>query len=257
MKNTRTEKLEKENTPYPLTYTEKFHVEWDAACATGRLSLTGLFNMIQITAGNHANICRFGFYDMMAAGQAWVLNRMKVHFTSMPGCNQEVRVTTWIHGSNGVISERNMIVEHGGQIFAQVSTVWACINYEKRTPEHIAVDYPDYLVLGDKNIDIAKAARVRVPETTELLRKYRVAFSDIDAMGHVNNIKYTQWILDSIPYEMALGITSGEVEVNFLAELHQGDRVFIEQGETADGITFVVRRESDGRPAFLSRYRPL
>ena len=67
----------------------------------------------------------------------------------------------------------------------------------------------------------------------------------------------TQWILDSIPYETALGITCGEIEVNFLAELHQGDRVRIEQGETSEGTTFVIRRMEDDRPAFLSRYCPL
>lgn len=250
-----TEKLTPEE--YPKIYTETFPVEWDAACASGRLSLTGLFNMIQITAGNHADVCRFGFLDMKAAGQAWVLNRMKVRFTRMPRCNDAVRLSTWIHSSNGVTSERNMLAECDGHAFAQVSTVWACINYEKRAPEHIAIAYPEYLVLADRPIDISRAARVRAPQTTQVLRDYRVAFSDIDAMGHVNNIKYTQWILDSIPYETALGLTSGEIEVNFLAELHQGDAVRIEQGETPDGITFVIRRAADGKPAFLSRYAPL
>ena len=70
--------------PFPSVFTEDFCVEWDEACATGRLSLTGLFNMIQRIAGNHADVCRFGFYDMLSAGQAWVLNRMRIRFTEMP-----------------------------------------------------------------------------------------------------------------------------------------------------------------------------
>ena len=36
-----------------------------------------------------------------------------------------------------------------------------------------------------------------------------------------------------------------------------GDRVRIEQGETSEGTTFVIRRMEDDRPAFLSRYCPL
>lgn len=243
--------------PFPSVFTEDFCVEWDAACATGRLSLTGLFNMIQRIAGNHADVCRFGFYDMLSAGQAWVLNRMRIRFTEMPACHQSLRVSTWIHTSSGVVSERNMQIEHQGRVIAQASTVWACINYEKRSPEHILLPYPEYLMRADLPIEVPRAARIRLPQQTELLREYRVAFSDIDAMGHVNNIKYTQWILDSIPYETALGITRGEIEVNFLAELHQGDRVRIEQGETSEGTTFVIRRMEDDRPAFLSRYCPL
>lgn len=242
--------------PYPAIHTEEYPVEWSDGSALGRLSLTGLFNMVQLTAAHHADICRFGFREMTAAGQAWVLNRLKIRFSQMPPCGGKIRVTTWIQSSNGILSRRNMSVEHDGQLIAQVSTLWVCIDLQKRSPESIAIDYPGYLILPEKEIGFPAAARIRPPGDTRALRTYRAAFSDIDAMGHVNNVKYTQWILDSIPYEAAVGLTRGEIELNFVAEVHPGENVVIEQGGMPAEPIFVVRRKTDDRVAFLSRYRP-
>ena len=245
---------------YPVRYSQTYPVGWDICGASGRLSLTGLFDLIQLVAVAHAERCRFGFYRMRAQGQAWVLNRVRVRFARMPRCNRTVRATTWIHASNGILSERCITLEHDGQTFARASTLWVCIDYRKRTPQHILAPYPDYLIRPDDPSALPKARRIALPKQTRVLGAHRVAYSDIDPMGHVNNIKYTQWVLDSIPYRQALGLLGGEVEVNFLSELHPGDTVSIEQGaETqANGeAVFLVRAVEDGRAAFAARYTPL
>lgn len=249
--------LEQKDTAVKTVHTEKFKVEWADACASGHLSLPGMLNFIQVVAGNHANELGIGYYHMAAAGQAWVLNRLKARFTRMPRWTEEIEASTWIESFNDVISERNILITHKGQTIAQISTVWVCINYEKRAPEAIAVPYPPGVVLPEKKLDIKTASRVRMPQDARLLRTYRVSFSDIDAMGHVNNIKYTQWIVDSLPYEAAVGITSGEIEANFLAELHYGDTVDIESAKSGEGFTFAVRRQGCEKPAFISHFNPL
>ncbi|MDD4820537.1 MAG: thioesterase [Flavobacteriales bacterium] len=241
----------------PAVYTQTFSVEWDNTAATGRLSLPGLLNFIQLTAGDHANVCRFGYYEMTKAHQAWVLTRLKVQFSDLPKWTEKVEVSTWIETFNGTISVRNMLITHQGNVIAKVSTVWVCINYQKRAPECIAIPYPKDIILPDRKLDITTASRIKIPSELSTLREYHVSYSDIDAMGHVNNIKYTQWILDSLPYEKALSIKQGTIEVNFLSELHIGDTVLIEyspdNSQDTSG-TFVIRRKGDEKPAFLSHF---
>lgn len=247
---------------YPALYSETFPIEWNAADVSGRLSLTGLFNIVQLVAAHHADRCRFGFYQMREAGQAWVLNRLRIRFRDLPLCDRQVRATTWIQATNGVVSQRCMQLECDGRTFAQVSTVWVCIDCRKRTAQHIAIDYPSYLVLPDRAPALPSPRRLDIPERTRLMRRYKAVFSDIDAMGHVNNTKYTQWILDSLPFRMAAALTSGEAEANFSLELHPGDTVSIERSvedrsENAAPRTFVIRRETDCRVAFTARYTPI
>lgn len=244
---------------YPVCYSRDYPVGWDICGASGRLSLTGLFDLVQLVAVAHAERCRFGFYQMRAQGQAWVLNRARVRFAGMPRCNRTVCADTWIHASNGILSERCITLQHDGRVFARASTLWVCIDYRKRSPQHILAPYPDYLIQPERPVGIARTQRIVLPKQTRVLRTYRVAYSDIDPMGHVNNIKYTQWVLDSIPYRQALGLLSGEVEVNFLSELHPGDEVSIEQGVSQGEETtmvFLVRAREDGRVAFAARYTP-
>ena len=242
----------------PEVYTRPFTIDWISTAPSGRLSITGLLNLIQITAGEHASLCGFGFYDMRKLGQAWVLTRMKMRFTSMPRWNEEIEISTWIENMPGSISVRNLSFSHRGETFAQISTVWVCLSIEKRTPESVKVPYPDFLIHPEKTLDISTAGRVKIPAQSTTLREHKVSFSDIDAMGHVNNIKYTQWILDSIPYKDAVSITSGEIEVNFLAELHIDDVVEIKYGNTTnDGeTTFIIQKKGTEKPAFLSHYTP-
>lgn len=249
----------KETHTIPDIYTRSFMVDWDQTSPSGTLSITGLLNFIQTIAGEHANLCHFGFYDMSRSGQAWVLTRLKLRFTSMPKWNEKISISTWIENMGGSISVRNLSFEHNGNTFAQISTVWVCLSIDKRIPEAIKAPCPEYLIHPEKKLDITTAGRVKIPTETKLLREYKVSFSDIDAMGHVNNIKYTQWILDSIPYKDALSITSGEIEVNFLSELHIDDVVEIRCGnvETDGEATFIIQKKGSEKPAFLSHYTPI
>ena len=61
------------------------------------------------------------------------------------------------------------------------------------------------------------------------MAKYRVRVSDLDINQHVNNTKYAQWILDSIPYELHKVLLLKAYSVNFLAETHLGDEVRVER----------------------------
>jgi acyl-ACP thioesterase len=243
----------------PDIYTRPFAIDWNSTAPSGKLSITGLLNLIQLTAGEHATLCGFGFYDMRREGQAWVLTRMKMRFTSMPRWNEEIEISTWIENMTGSISVRNLSFSHHGETFAQISTVWVCLSLEKHTPETIKAPCPDFLIHPEKTLEISTAGRVKIPTQPATLREYKVSFSDIDAMGHVNNIKYTQWILDSIPYKDAVSITSGEIEVNFLSELHIDDVVEIKYGNTSDDgeATFIIQKKGEEKPAFLSHYTPI
>ncbi|MFM6927937.1 MAG: acyl-[acyl-carrier-protein] thioesterase, partial [Bdellovibrio sp.] len=59
--------------------------------------------------------------------------------------------------------------------------------------------------------------------------RFRVRNSDLDINQHVNNCKYAQWILDSIPYDLHKSLKLNSYSVNFLAETYLGDKVEVDR----------------------------
>ena len=68
-----------------------------------------------------------------------------------------------------------------------------------------------------------------------------VKYSDLDYNGHVNNVKYTAWVLDSLPQDLVCGHFLREVSINFNKEARRGDTVTLLHTE-ADGSHIVEGR---------------
>jgi acyl-CoA thioesterase FadM len=62
----------------------------------GTLKHTDLCNILQLTAGVHAELGGISFTDMQEHQQAWVLSRMRVEVKRMPKWRDTVTVKTWI-----------------------------------------------------------------------------------------------------------------------------------------------------------------
>jgi acyl-CoA thioesterase FadM len=85
---------------------------------------------------------------------------------------------------------------------------------------------------------------------------YEVRYSDIDIHHHVNNIKYIEWILDSVPYEMNRTHQIHTFEINFLAESSCEDVLSIQTEtlkESPPVFLHRVSREGEGKELCRAR----
>ena len=102
----------------------------------------------------------------------------------------------------------------------------------------------DY-VEAEKECPIAKPSRVRISDEAKLTRTLVAQYGDIDMNGHVNNVHYAEWMLESVPADFAAAHRPVEMEIVFRSETLRGD--------------FVVSRTlpgpaaPDGSPTFIHR----
>lgn len=47
----------------------------------------------------------------------------------------------------------------------------------------------------------------------------------MDANGHINNVTYLAWAMESVPAEVYASLHLAELEIDFKAECHEGDTV--------------------------------
>lgn len=185
-----------------------------------RLTLAMLSNLFQEVAGNHANFRKLGFFEMQANQCFWVLNRMHLKVDQFPLWLDEVEVHTWVSMMRGPFSNRHFsIFDKKGQQLASSFTFWVAIHTETHKP--VRIDPKEVVVLDDKIADCGPAEKLKAVEGGEVIGSYNVQASDIDMLGHVNNVKYLEWLRNQLPTSKPIR----HIQINYLKETHLGEEV--------------------------------
>lgn len=225
----------------------------------GRLGLYGLLNLLQETAWMHAETVGLGMKDMVKHGHYWVLTRQNLQMKKWPKFGDHLSIQTWLQKpEGGFISREFQIDSSNGENIGTCTTSWLALDRKTRQiiPASTLRPWEDICRDGSSGL---KAEKLIWTEPGEVLAKFRVRNSDLDINNHVNNTKYAQWILDSIPHAHHQQYFLQGYSVNFLAETHIEDVVQVEReqksslDESQGASLFRGVRAADGKVLFTAR----
>ncbi len=202
-------------------------------------------DMAQQIAVKGAEHLNFGRDRMLEFGCAWVLARMQVKFEKKVYFDEKIRMSTWHKGINGLYFIRDYRLETPAGTAVNSTSSWIVMNLESRKicrDDEIMRIVPADSQCDDVAIE-ANAPRIVFPRgvVPEEIGSHCVKYSDLDYNGHVNNVKYTAWVLDSLPQDLVCGHFLREVSINFNKEARRGDTVTLLHTE-ADGSHIVEGR---------------
>ena len=228
-----------------FTYTvEPFDTDF-----SNNLSWSVLGRRILSTATFHAQ--KRGFDQLIHEGTPylWVLSRLVVEIDRWPAVGNTYTITTWVKDRFRQFTTRYFdITDSDGQPYGRALTIWAMINAHTRQPADLNVlfgDTFDHCFDAERPCNIQRSPRIRV-ESTLPVSSRTARYSDIDTNGHVNSIRYIEYLLDSFPQQKYQDETVTRLEINYCAEGHITDRlhVFIDQAK-ADTYAAEIRRATD------------
>lgn len=217
-----------------------------------KLGLYGLLNLFQDTAWIHATHLGHGYESMVQGQTAWVLTRQKLRMDSWPKWGEDVEIKTWIRPINSLLAIRDFEVISNGYKLGECTTQWLILDLKTRrpaekslklSPDEIRLDCPPFI----------EAGKIQQSSNSKELAQFHVRNSDLDLNGHVNNTRYAQWILDSVPHEKHSEFLLREYEVNFIAETKSGDLISI-LGTTLSDDSFLFQglRSADKKIVFAA-----
>lgn len=219
-----------------------------------RATLPALANYLQEVAGNHANFRRIGFFEMQAQNRFWALSRLRIDMVFFPAWRERIRIHTWVNSMKGPFSTRNFqLTNEAGETLGAASTLWTAVDTEKRRP--VRIEPGDLPVREDKPPLCGEPVKIEEGAQCEDPAPYRVRYSDLDMIRHVNNVKYIEWILDSYPGRTP-GLFPAFLEVNYLGETLLGEEVHLHtQAEDDHCFRHGIRHAADGRELVRARIR--
>lgn len=212
-------------------------------------NLVAIQNLCQEVAGNHANACELGYEAMQKRGMAWVLNRLKINILKQPRWTETVTVKTWVSLMQPFSHRHFQIVLPVSEtnetelILANAYALWIPIDLVTKRPKRMAnEDFP----LCEYVYDCEMPEKLVYTEGAVFSSERIVQYSDLDMLGHVNNAKYVEWLLDD--YFRIHGIVKIKtLDINYLGEVFQGSTVQIFVQQTNDSVFYSIIEKAGGK----------
>lgn len=234
------------------TWTQQYNVNTYLVTPRKRLGLYGLLNLLQDTAWIHATHLGHGYEEMIKDGQAWVLTRQKLKMDKWPSWTETIELKTWVRPVTSMIAVRDFEIFLSGEKIGECSTQWLILDLATRKPAEKVLNMAEDEFRQDAP-PMIEASKISLQKDLKEFAQFHVRNSDLDLNGHVNNTKYAQWILDSVPEANLRTYNLLEYEVNFIAETKSGDVITIFGGAlTEDRFQFQGVRTSDQKIVFAA-----
>jgi len=222
----------------------------------GQARLTAMANFFQELAYHHANQLGFGYSDMKERNTTWALSRMRIRMDKYPVWDDTIRMETWPSGVDKLLALRDFRIWNSwGEKIGVASTAWLILDLEthrlirpKDALEHFK------LIVHPEQVFEEPLEKIEISEALSFLNLRRVVFSDLDIVGHVNNVKYMEWCIDALSKRNESEREIREFEINFSQEALFGDEIEISGLELSTCETrFRAIRKADNKEIIRAR----
>ena len=234
-----------------LVWTEPFQIRAYEVGPDERATVLTLCDLLQEAAGEHARSAGREGFPLPGGGWAtWVLSRLRVRVARRPRMRERIQIETWPSDLDGLRATRDFRVAGAdGDALAAATSSWFLIDVARRRPVRLPEAMQGFAARERPRAHTFDAAP-EAPREAEAERAFGVRRSDLDRVGHANNVRFVEWALEALDDDHGLR----DLDVQYRAEAVYGDTVVSRAGAVRDGVRdHEIVRASDGRTLALAR----
>ena len=197
------------------------------------LKVSSIFKFLQQVSTNHSEKIHIGKADTIAKGMAWVITRMKVEIYDYPKMNDEIVVTTHPGEVNRFLFPRFYeIYDRKGKLLVSASSIWVVIDMNTRRV--LTKPFGDRKFPSESHKDDLPLPEKFLLTDLTKFEDRKVRYNDIDLNGHLNNIKYIEYILDTKDINFYNKYMIKSINVAYEKEVKEGEYVALFTGGDKD-----------------------
>ena len=208
-------------------YQEKLSIKSYQTNQYGKASIASIFNILIEAAWAHAQVMDWGYDSLKSNNLFWVLSRMYFQVEKYPAWQDQITLSTWSAGTDGMYAYREYLVENErGDILLRASSAWLILDLETHKIFRLSEYRTTFPKLTDSNA-CRSPKRIKPVVHPERMIFFPVLFSELDINQHFNSVKYVERVLDDFGIEFLNHNEPAELEVNYLKEGQAGDRIAV------------------------------
>ena len=208
--------------------TETYRIRITEVDAHSQLTIPALNGLLQEMAWRHSVVEKVSVHELSAQHNiSWVLSRLKIWIDRLPNYDETVIVKTYIQGVDKYFYHRDFTVTDAEGIeIIRANSVWGLMDIVKRRitsiPEWMLAVTPIYTKV--KPVERVSGKILRI-EDAEIEKNFDTRWHDIDSNQHVNNTKYVEWLMESVPTDILNNGKLNSIDMIFKNESVLGDKI--------------------------------
>ena len=223
---------------------EQFQISTIHLDRFGRMKSSMILYFAQEVATSHCKILGCDWDTMAAKGLFWAVIRHRIHIDRLPRDGETITIETWPMPTTRTSYPRSMVAfdAQGNELF-KVHSLWVLMDVNTRAmvlPGKSGVDVDG--VLQGTELPMPPSMPQKEGEN-RVLRT--VSYSDLDRNGHMNNVKYLDWVADLLPSDFHRENTPKEICLCYLNEAREGTQLSLNWTRTADNVLQVEVTQAD------------
>ena len=205
-----------------------------------KMKMSEIFGLFQNYATNDAEAIGHGKDKTTNAGKLWVLTRIYCEVAEYPTYLSESIATTYATEKRGFAFPRKFKIEGSdGHLQVRLSSIWALIDKESRKLI-FKPDLPEFEAHHEDD-ELPDPTKVTTSQASFIYQR-EVKYSDIDLNGHLNNCRYIEFILDSLPLSLFKQKEIASLLINYETETAPGETIMMYGN---DDYTYICGRTTE------------
>jgi len=191
-----------------------------------KVLITSIINFFSDMATQQAEDIGLGFEWLEENNLAWVIYKWDINMIKYPRYNEKIIVKTWPYSLRKFYAYKKYeILDLEGNVLCTADSLWFLINTNKRKPARITEKIYNGFKISMDCDDKVDFEKISDPETIHAGKSFDVRYSDIDTNRHVNNVKYIDWCIETVPLDVVLKYSLRNIKVVYEKETSYGDTI--------------------------------
>ena len=179
----------------------------------------------------------------------WMLARMWYRLDRPLKWNETLSIRTWHRGGSGASSYRDFDLFVDGKPVGEAVSVWVLADADTHRLARMSKIEEFQGTDGGELCKNKSLSRFKLPQEMAAADR-AMHYSDTDINGHVNNVRYADFICDAIRMDqLGQDFYVSALQVDYLAECMAGETITLFTGEQ-DGLRYVRGADAAGKSRF-------
>lgn len=214
---------------------------------------SALLRRLQEIAGRDLDSYGISYEELRERNMAFVVSKLALIFDRPMHEQIPYRIRTSAQETHGATFPRSFVIEDGQGIVARANTLWALLDFEKRSllrASALGDDLPSFPDLS-QGLVCERLGRMKdaVPDYSDVRRIYA---SLLDRNCHLNNCNYSDLATDLLPLEDS---QVKEIHITFQKEARLGDVLALQGFTLEDGFLVCGSFQDREENCFLSKIK--
>jgi len=217
----------------------------------GHCRPSGLLGLLQEAAVEAACVLHASLEEMLERYHMfWMLARIWYHLDRPLYLGDLVEVRTWHRGARGASSYRDFDLLVDGSPVGEAVSLWVLADQKTRRLGRGSAIQEFQGMDGGPLCKARTLSKLVLPEDMEPAGRRVFRYSDLDINGHVNNVKYADFVCDTLELEkLGPGQFVSSLQIGYQAECRAGEGVVLLAGSSG-GVNYVHGADEAGKTRF-------